>query len=413
MNPKFILKTSLRYFSAKKSNKLVSFISWFSLLGVMIGVAALIVVMSVMEGFHIEFSANIRGLAGDISIVSPEKITDYMDLTEEIESIPGIVTATPQIQEKVLIVSGSKTIGAIIRGLDKKGIAQKTKNFGAKLMGNIEDIMEGYNIAIGKELAINLGVRIGDEISILISNQVHTMIGNLPRKKTFKIVNVFSSSMFDYDSMTIIASLPACQKLFGLNDAVNLVEVFTDQKRGVEFYTKRVANILDGDFYVQSWKDQNSQFLNALAIERTAMFTILSLIIIVAAFNIVSSLFMLVNEKRGDIAILKTIGASKIQILMIFIINGSLIGLIGTFAGILLGVIIASNIDNIRLVLENFSGVHFFDSAIYFLYHLPAKIIPMNILYIAIMSISLSVLATIYPALKAATIDPSKALRDE
>ncbi|NDB82911.1 MAG: lipoprotein-releasing ABC transporter permease subunit [Alphaproteobacteria bacterium] len=413
MQPKFVCMTALRYFSAKKANKLVSFISWFSLLGVTIGVAALIVVMSVMEGFHIEFSSNIRGLGGDITINTRDTITNYEALKEELESIPGIIQAIPQIQEKALVVSGSKSLGVLIKGLNHEGLNQKISIMGNMLAGNIQDIFSGYNIALGKELAINLGVRIGDEVSILVSNNVSTILGNLPRKKTFKVVSVFSSPMFDYDSMTILLSLDSAQKLFSYDNSVNLIEAYTDQKREVEFYTKRIKNILGDGYYAHNWKDQNAQFLNALAIERTAMFTILSLIVIVAAFNIVSSLFMLVNEKRRDIAILKTIGAKRSEILMIFMINGSLIGIIGTCLGAAIGVIIASNIDNIRLILESFSGVHFFDSAIYFLYHLPSKILPINILLISIMSITLSIVATIYPAFKASTIDPSQALRDE
>ncbi len=414
MSIKFIIMTALRYFSAKKANKLVSFISGFSLLGVMIGVAALIVVMSVMEGFHIEFSANIRGLGGDINVISRDKtIENYAEMTKHIESIPGINKALPQIHEKALVVSGSESAGAIVRGIRKEDIDRKSSIITQQLSGSLLDIYQDSSIALGKELALTLGVRMGDEISILVNNNVKTILGSLPRKKTFKIVSIFSSPMYDYDSLTIIMSLESAQKLFSLTDRANVIEVYTDQVRDVKIYTRRIKDTIDDIYYVHNWMDQNLQFLHALQIERTAMFTILSLIIIVAAFNIISSLFMLVNEKRRDIAILKTIGAKQHEILMIFVINGSIIGLIGTIAGVIIGITLASNIDNIRLMLESFSGVHFFDSTIYFLYHLPAKIVPGNIVFISIMSVSLSIVATIYPAIKASTIDPSQALRDE
>ncbi|MDX2050540.1 MAG: lipoprotein-releasing ABC transporter permease subunit [Rickettsiaceae bacterium] len=416
---KFCVIIALRYFSAKKTNKLVSFISIFSLLGVMLGVAALIVVMAVMEGFHIEFTSNMIGLGGDITITRPKGlfIADHKDLSEKIKTLPGITAAIPQVQEKALIVSKSNSNGAIVRGLRDVDIKNKPAISDNQVAGSLMDIYEKNGAAIGKELAINLGLRVGDEFAILVPNNVSTIIGNLPRKKTLRVSCIFSSSMYDYDSSTIIISLENAQKIFSLDNLVNIIEIHTQDADNAETFAKNISEYLMdnlGDsYYVSTWMDANQQFLNALKIERVTMYTILSLIIIVAAFNIISSLFMLVHEKKKDIAILKTIGASKRQILTIFVINGSLIGLIGTFLGVVFGILFANNIDNIRILLENLGDISIFNSAIYMLYHLPSKIVVSNIISVSAMSLCLCVVATIYPALKAATIDPADAIRND
>lgn len=415
MKSNFVLRLAYRYFSAKKSIKLVSFISGFSLMGVMLGVAALIVVMSVMEGFHIELTSNIISLGGDINIASNSstRITNYSSLASEIEKVEGVQSVVPQIQSKALAISGSNSYGVMVRGMDIKGILTKSQIINHQLLGDISQVENTYNIAIGNELAQNLGARLGDDIILICPSTVSTMLGNLPRKKTFKLVSIFSSGMFDYDSATIIMSLASAQKLFSLNNAVNYIEIYTDDANNPENFTSKIQRIVGPELYVNSWKDNNGPFLNALKIERVAMFTILSLIIIVAAFNIISSQFMLVNEKRKDIAILKTMGATPRQILLIFITNGSFIGILGTSLGALLGIGFASNIESIRNFLQKITNSNIFDAAIYYLYHLPAKIIPGDILMISLMSVLLCIVATIYPAYKAASIDPSEALRNE
>ena len=415
MSTNFIFRVALRYFGAEKNNKLVSVISAFSLLGVTLGVAALIVVMSVMEGFHIELTSNMIGLGGDITI-TPYKgnIKNYDKIAKELKELEEIKSVIPQVQSKVLAISSKESSGVLVKGMNVGDLASKPQILSNQLAGDIAEIENGYNIALGKELAYNLGVRVGDTISIVCPETVSTMLGSLPRKKTFKIVSVFSTNMYDYDSATAIISLANAQKLFSIPSAVNYIEIYSNNPNSPISAAQKIAMMYkDNNFSVSTWYDSNSQFLNALRVERVAMFTILSLIIIVAAFNIISSLFMLVNEKRKDIAILRTMGASRKQILLIFVINGSLIGFIGTSLGVIFGIFLSTNIENVRIFLQKITGTQIFEAAIYFLYHLPSKLVPENVILIALMSFVLSVLATLYPSYKASSLDPSEALRNE
>lgn len=412
----FSFRLALRYFGAEKSNKLVSFISTFSMMGVTLGVAALIVVMAVMRGFHVEFVSNIIGLNGDISVMKydMENMSNYEKTVQTIKSLNDVNSVIPQISSKALAASPKDSTGVLIRGIAPKDLRHKPILLDNQIKGNIDDISNGFNVAIGKELAISLGIRqIGDELSIIIPSTISSVIGELPRKKTFRVAAIFSSGMYDYDSGTVLMSLESAQKIFSSKNQINLIEVHTKYRDNNQDIVKKIDNLVGNELYVGTWVQSNIQFLNALKTERVAMFTILTLIIIVAAFNIISSLFMLVSEKKKDIAILKTMGASKIQILFIFIINGLFIGLIGTIFGTLLGVFFAMNIEKIRQVLERFSGTNLFDAAIYYLYHLPSVVEFENVLFVSSLSIVLCLLATIYPSIKAASTDPVEVFRNE
>lgn len=443
MKNNFVLKLAIRYFSSKKDNRLVSFISAFSLLGITIGVAALIVVMSVMEGFHIELTSNIIGLGGDITIKSrlDDNIPNYNELTKKISEIEGIKLVVPQINSKGLAVSHSDSAGVIVRAFDREGLQKKQGIIQKNHLGNIYEIEDDFNAAIGFQLAISLGLRVGDKFTLICPNTISTIIGNLPKMKRFKVSAIFESGMYDYDAATVIMSLKSAQKLYSFEENnVNVIEVHTQNPDIVQYYANLIDKAInyeqiadDGEiskedtpwvkieddkfyssqYFISTWLNSNAQFLNALKIERVAMYTILSLIILVAAFNIVSSLFMQVNEKNKDIAILRTMGASSRQIMMIFVLNGTFIGLIGTFLGVILGVSFAKNINNIKKFLESFTGLNLFDSAIYFLSHLPSVIRVQDVLYISLTAIFLSILAALYPAYKASKLDPAEALRHE
>lgn len=411
---RFIFFVAMRYFRAKKNEKFVSIISGISLIGITIGVAALIIVMSVMNGFHIELTSNIVGLNGDITVTPHDKIIqDSQAIKDKISVNDFVKQAAPMVLGQAMAIGVKSNSGVIIRGIDLADLKTKGEVVNNVLDGSFVDYYGNNVVAVGSELARNLGIYAGSRIKLIAPNLLSTAFGSMPRSRDFSVIAIFTSGLFDYDAATILMPLPAAQKFFSLNADINLLEIHIDNQEKANEYAKLLQNQLGFSVYVKSWMQDNQQFLSALKIERAAMFLILSLIIIVAAFNIVSSLFMLVKDKTKDIAILRTIGASTKQIMLIFIFNGMLIGVIGTVLGVTLGLLFSYNIETIRKFLEQISGTTIFDPAIYFLYSLPCVVELNNVFVVAAVSVVLSFFATLYPAYKASILNPIEAMRYE
>ncbi|WP_342268188.1 lipoprotein-releasing ABC transporter permease subunit [Candidatus Tisiphia endosymbiont of Empis tessellata] len=410
----FILKVAVRYFRAKKNERFVSIIAGVSLMGVTIGVAALIVVMSVMNGFHYELTKNIIGLNGDISITPVSRsIANYDEINKKLISQNYIKHISPSIVGQALALGKRMNSGAIIKGIDLTELKYKNQILQNVNTGDFTDFFGTDVVAVGNELASNLGVQAGTKIKLISPNSISTAFGSMPISKEFRVVATFTSGMYDYDSATILMPLIAAQNFLSFKEVINLIEVITIEPSNAGIYAWEIQNLLGSKLRVTSWQKSHLQFLNALAVERIAMFTILSLIIMVAAFNIVSSLFMLVKDKTSDIAVLRTIGASTRQIMLIFICNGMFIGLLGTILGIILGTSFAYNIQSIRNILEKVTGTKIFEAAIYFLYTLPSEVRLEDVILVSTISIVLCFCATIYPSYKAAKLNPVDALRYE
>ncbi len=410
----FTLIMALRYFSAKKNEKFVSVISFISLVGITIGVAALIIVMSIMNGFHTKLTSNMIGLNGDIKITSMAgRIDNHTDILEGLNKKPYIKNTVPMVVGQALALGARANGGAIIKGIDLKHLKNKGEIMKNIFGGSFADYHGHDAVAVGSELALSLGLYPGTKVKLISPNLLSTAFGSMPRSKTFRVVAIFNSGMYDYDAATMLMPLEAAQTFLDVKGSINLIELHIDKPEKADEYSFQIENEYQDKLLAKSWLQENKQFLGALQVERTAMFMILSLIIMVAAFNIIASLFMLVKDKTKDIAILKTIGASNRQITCAFMLSGMIIGVIGTFFGVLLGLLFSYNIENIRKMLEKISGTTLFDPAIYFFYSLPSEVDINDVIWVASMALLMSFLATIYPSRRAAKLNPVEAMRYE
>ena len=391
----------------------MSFISGFCLLGVAIGVAALIVVMAIMNGFHNELTKNIIGLNGHITITTN---ADLEKIKNKLHKYQFVKNTGSLIQGQGLLVKNKFSSGVLAKGFKLKDLMHKKQLVDNVIFGDIKAIEENNSaIAIGNELALMLGVRLGDTIKLIAAQTNSTIIGIIPKAKEFTVAAIFNSGLYEYDIGTCITSYEIAQKIF--TNTTPIIEIYTTNPDKVDEYSalliKYLQNDLSSESYINNWQIMNKSILSALKIEKVAMITVLSLIVLVAAFNIISSLFMLVKDKTKDIAIMRTMGASKWHIMYIFILNGFLIGLSGTSIGLILGVLISKNINKIKQYLEYFSGIKIFDAAVYFLYHLPSQIQIYDVVCVCATSLFLCLLSTIYPAYRASKTNPVENLRYE
>lgn len=414
MFSKFERLTAWRYLRAKRKEGFISVITGFAFTGIALGVATLIIVMSVMNGFKAELLNRILGINGHISIVaSPEfPFNNYKKAVADLQNIDGIDLAIPMIEKQLLVSSSRGAEGAMVRGITAEDILKKKvmRDGFAKVDTNFfnDDV-----VVLGYKLAQKLGVYVDDEITLISPNGKVTAFGSVPRIKSYRVIGTFDMGMHEYDSNFIFMPLPAAQKYFGLQDAVSVIDVSLKNDKQLPQLRAIIEKSVSLDAYVYDWKQTNSAFFNAIDVERNVMFLILTLIILVAAFNIITGLIMLVKDKSRDVAVLRTMGATKAMIMRIFFMDGAFIGVVGTSLGVFIGLLFCHNIENIRQFLQNMSGRELFSSEIYFLSHLPAKVDNGEVLSVVIVTLILCFLATIYPAYRASKFEPAEALRYE
>ncbi|MFQ6778291.1 MAG: lipoprotein-releasing ABC transporter permease subunit [Alphaproteobacteria bacterium] len=410
-------KVAFRYLGAKKRG-FGSVISWVSLIGIMLGVATLIVVMSVMGGFHDTLLGRIVGMNGHVVVYHQDgAISDYDYLIEKMHTNKVVEkyanSIVPIAEGQVMVTAGGNNSGAMIRGINMRDLIAKTDN-GTRFYGkSLTDIADG-ELVVGSTLARNLKVTMGDNVSLVSANSATpTPFGSMPRIMSYPVMTSFFMGMYEYDSGFVFMPLETAQKYLNIGNAVTHIDVFLKNPEDTTKVAEALSRLLPDGFVVRDWRDLNRGFVGALQVESNVMFLILMLIVIVAAFNIVSSLVMLVKDKSKDIAVLRTFGVSRKSMMKIFILSGTSIGVIGAIAGSVLGVVVAVYIEPIRQFFQMITGRDLFPSELYYLSELPSKLEFSTVIGVAFLAIALAFLATIYPAWKAANTDPVDVLRNE
>ena len=403
-----------RYLRAKRKEGFISVITGFAFTGIALGVATLIIVMSVMNGFRHELLGRILGINGHIGLMAPQAypFNNYQTAVKEIAEIEHVSLVMPLIENQLLVTSGKSAEGAMVRGVAAEDMLKKPA-----LAKAVEKVDMSYfrddNVIMGVRLARKMGVTEGDKITLLSPNGKVTAFGTVPRMKSYQVIGLFESGMYEYDSNFIFMPLEAAQIYFGLQGAVTNIDVTLDDDKYLPAARKALEDSLGGSAYIYDWKQSNAAFFNAIEVERNVMFVILTLIILVAAFNIITGLIMLVKDKGRDVAVLRTMGATKGMIMRIFFLDGAGIGIVGTLLGLGLGLVVCDNIEAIRQGLQSLFGRDLFSAEIYFLSKLPAKIDYAEVTSVVLISLLLSFAATLYPSWRAAKFDPVEALRYE
>ncbi len=404
---------AFRYLRSRKAEGFVSVIAGFSFTGIMLGVATLIIVMSVMNGFREELFSRILGLNGHMNVYSLQgPLDDYVYLRQKVMEVPDVASVTPIIESQSLLSRGGNSSGVMVRGFAAENFEQREILKGSIQQGGIENFT-GNKVAVGAVLARQMNIQVGDTIVLTSPKVRSTPFGSLPRQRSYEVGIIFDVGMYEYNSGFIFMPLETAQMFFQLPKAVTSLEVELKNASKLEEAREAISRAVEGQAGVYDWRDANKSFFNALQVERNVMFLILTLIIVVAAFNIISSMIMLVKDKSHDIAIMRTMGAPRLSMMKIFVLTGASIGFIGTVVGAGVGITFALNIESIRQWLEGLTGTELFADEIYFLSQLPAVIEWHEVFAVIAMAFCLSILATVYPAWRAARLDPVEALRYE
>ena len=405
---------SLRYLRARRKEGFISIIAGFSFLGIMLGVATLIIVMAVMNGFRKELLEKILGLNGHLLVQPLESpLTDWEPVTTRIAGVPGVRIAIPMVDGQALASSPFHSSGVSVRGIRGADLDKLTSISKNLKQGTLEGFDEGQGLIIGRRLADALSVRAGDNITLVAPRGAVTPMGTTPRIKVYKVAAVFEIGMSDYDTIFVFMPLAESQAYFNRNNDVTALEVYIDNADRYREMRKLVLDAAQRPIFITDWTQRNATFFNALQVERNVMFLILTLIVLVAALNIVSGLILLVKDKGRDIAILRTMGATQGAIMRVFLITGASIGVVGTLLGFLVGILVCANIESLRQFVSWLTSTEVFSPELYFLSRLPAQVDVGETTAVVVMALALSLLATLYPSWRAARLDPVEALRYE
>lgn len=418
----FELFIGLRYLKAKRKSTFISIITFISTAGVTLGVMALIVVLAVMTGFEADLKEKILGTNAHIVVIrSGAPMENYRSVMDKLKGFKGVEAATPFIYNQVMLSSGKNVSGVVLRGIDVTTDRQVTRLSKSVVEGSIDRLEPKMDdgsdttpgLMVGKELAKHLNLFLGDKVNVISPMGNITPLGMMPRMKTFKLVGIFNTGMFEYDSTLAYVSLGQAQRFFDLGDTVTGIQLKVTDVYHTGELSRTINREMGIGFYARDWMQMNKNILFALKTEKIVMFVILTLIVLVAAFGIASTLFMVVMEKTRDIAILKSMGATGSSIMKIFVLEGLIIGVIGTILGVASGLLVALNLEPIINVIQRITGQNFFSKDIYYLDHFPSLVVQSDVILISVTAILISFLATLYPAWQASRMLPAEALRYE
>lgn len=403
-----------RYLRARRKEASISAIAGFSFAGIMLGVAALIIVMAVMNGFRTELLGKILGINGHM-IIEPidGPLNDFDDVTERLSKLESVRAAIPVVEGQVLASARENSRGVLVRGIQEADFQKLPAVVNNVLQGTLTGFDDGGGLAVGSRLAASLGLQLGDRMTLISPRGAVTPMGVAPRVKAYPITAIFQLGMSEYDSTYVFMPQAEAQLYFNKDDTVSFIEVYLQDPDNVGIMRAPITEAAERPVFITDWQQRNATFFSALQVERNVMFIILTLIVLVAALNIISGLIMLVKDKGRDIAVLRTMGATRGAIMRIFFITGAAIGMFGTLAGFVLGTVVCLNIENIRQFLSRLTETELFSPELYFLSRLPADMDPSEVATVVLMALVLSFLATLYPAWRAARLDPVDALRYE
>jgi len=405
---------AFRYLRARRKEGFISVIAGFSFIGIMLGVATLIIVLSVMNGFRKELLDKIVGINGHIFVGAIDQpLKDYADLATRLEALSGVKLALPLVEGQALASSQASASGVLVRGVRAGDIKRIPSIANGIKQGTLAYLDEQSGVVIGRRLAEQLYIGVGDTLTLTAPKGAQTAFGTAPRIKAYPVLAVYEIGMSEFDSAFVYMPLTEAQAYFNRDGDVSAIELFLKDPEKVDETKKAIATNIERPLYLTDWRQRNKTFFGVLEVERNVMFLILALIVIVAALNIVSGLIMLVKDKSADIAILRTMGATRGSVLRIFLITGASIGIVGTLAGFLLGLVVAWNVESIRAFISALTRTNLFPAEFYFLSRLPSVVDSSEVITVVSMALLLSLVATIYPAWRAAKLDPVEALRYE